>query len=283
MTGINQKGLRLFAVIFDFITSTSLAAFFLFALTNTYLTIAAFGQRFAFRETERTEKQRSIPNMKKQILLVAGVMISTLAISQSNISFGVRTGVTSSGIRGDAVNNLQNLLDFTNGMIATGDRTGFFVGGFASIPLASTVSVEPALYYTQKGYQMKGSLNLKGVAFLGANAKAELISNYIDIPVLIKANFNGLQLFGGPQFSYLMNADLKTTAGVLGFNLLNKKMDATSQFARTDFALTGGVGYQFTNGLNLMASYDYGLARVDANRNMNSYNRSMKVGIGMKF
>lgn len=209
--------------------------------------------------------------------------MSTLAIAQSNTSFGVRAGVTSSGMRGDAVNNLRNLLDFTNGMIATSDRTGFFVGGFASIPVASTVSVEPALYYSQKGYQMTGSLGLKGVEFLGANAKAQLISNYIDIPVVIKANFDGLQLFAGPQFSYLMNADLKMTAGVLGFNLLNKKMDATSQFARTDFALTGGVGYQFSNGMNIMASYDYGLAKADANRNMNSYNRSIKLGIGMRF
>src|SRR5207253_756390 len=104
-------------------------------------------------------------------------------------------------------------------------------------------------------------------------------SQYIDIPVVIKANVGGLQLFGGPQFSYLVSADLRTTAGVLGFNLLNKKMDATRQFNRTDFAVTGGLGYQFSRGINVMASYDYGLSKADANKNLSSYNHSFKVGI----
>jgi hypothetical protein len=80
-----------------------------------------------------------------------------------------------------------------------------------------------------------------------------------------------------------MQADLKTTAGVFGFNLLNKKMDATNQFSKWDAAITGGIGYKFMNGVNISASYDYGLSRVDANNSLNSYNHSVKVGIGMNF
>ncbi|MCW3106603.1 MAG: hypothetical protein JWQ09_1109 [Segetibacter sp.] len=219
--------------------------------------------------------------MKKQILLLASIIVSTLAIAQVNPSFGIRAGATSSGMRGDAVNNLKNMLDFTNGMITTGNRTGFFAGGYATVPFNDMISVEPAVYYSQKGYELKGALNLKGMEFLGANAKAKLNSQYIDIPVVIKANLGGFQLFAGPQLSYLVNADLRTTAGVLGFNLLNKKMDATNQFNRVDFAVTGGLGYQVANGINLMASYDYGLSKADANKSLSSYNHSFKVGIGM--
>lgn len=219
--------------------------------------------------------------MKKQILLLASVIISTLAIAQVHPSFGVRAGVTSSGMRGDAVNNLKDMLDFTNGMVNTTDRQGFFAGGYASIPVTDIISVEPAIYYSQKGYEMKGAFNIKGLDFLGANAKAKLNSQYIDIPVVLKANFSGFQIFGGPQLSYLLNANLRTTAGLLGFNLLNKNLDATNQFAKTDFAVTGGIGYQLTRSVNIMASYDYGLSKADANRNLSSYNRSFKVGIGM--
>ena len=219
--------------------------------------------------------------MKKQILLIASIIISTLVIAQVNPSFGIRAGATSSGMRGDAVNNLKNMLDFTKGMITTADRTGFFAGGYAAFPMDNILSLEPAIYYSQKGYEMKGELGLKGIAFLGANAKANLNLQYIDIPVVIKANFGGLQLFGGPQISYLVSADLRTTAGVLGFNLLNKKLDASGQFNKTDIAVTGGVGYQLTHTINIMASYDYGLSKLDANKSMNSYNRSIKVGIGM--
>lgn len=221
--------------------------------------------------------------MKKQILLLISIAISTLTIAQLKPSFGVRGGVTSANMRGDAVNSLGNILDFTNGMITTGSRTSFFAGTYATIPFSDVLSVEPTLYYSQKGYEMKGALDVKGLGFLGANAKAKLNAQYIDLPVLLKANINGFQVFAGPQVSYLTNADLRTTAGVFGINLLNTKLSAANQFNRWDAGITGGIGYKFINGINVMASYDHGLTRVDANRSLNSYNRSFKVGVGMSF
>jgi hypothetical protein len=221
--------------------------------------------------------------MKNKILLFAALLMAGFSFAQQKPSFGLRGGLSSAGMRGEAVNNLQNLLDFTDGMITTGNRTGFFAGGYASIPVGEVLSVEPALYYTQKGYQLKGELNLKGAEFLGANASANLNMQYIEMPVLLKANLQGFQVFAGPQVSYLAQADLRTRAGVLGFNLLNKKMDATEQFNRWDVGLTGGIGYQFANGVHVMAAYDHGLTRVDANQNLESYNRSFKVGVGIGF
>ena len=206
-----------------------------------------------------------------------------MAMAQSKPGFGIRAGASSYSMKGDAINSLNNLLDYTNGHVTTTGHTGFFAGANASIPVSDLVSVEPGIYYTQKGYEMNGELNLKGLEFLGANAKAKLTSHYIDVPLLLKLNFNGLQVFAGPQVSYLAKADLKTTAGVLGFNVLNKTMDATDQFNRWDAGVTGGIGYQFANGVNISASYDHGLSKVDANQNLDSYNRGFKVGLGINF
>jgi hypothetical protein len=221
--------------------------------------------------------------MKKHILLLSAIIISTFTFAQVNISGGIRAGLSYSGMRGDAINNLNKLLDFSKSKVTTGNRTGFFVGTYATVPISNIISLEPALYYSQKGYEITGALNVKGAEFLTANAKAQLQSHYVDMPVLLKANISGLQLFAGPQVSYFMQADLKTTAGVLGFNLLNSKMDATQQFNRWDVGFTGGIGYQFTNGINVMAAYDHGLSKADANRNFDSYNHSFKIGIGLSF
>ena len=221
--------------------------------------------------------------MKKQILLLSLIAISTFSIAQSRTTFGVRGGVTSSSMSGDAVNNLQNLLDFTNGMVTTSKRNGFYAGAFTNIPITENFSIEPGAYYAQKGYQLNGSLNVKGMEFLGVNARAELQHQYIDVPILLKANFGGFQVFAGPQVSYLLKSDLRTSAGVLGFNFIDRKIDASEQFNKLDAGITGGVGYQFSNGLNLNASYDYGLTKVDANRNVDTYNRALKVGIGFNF
>ncbi|MEO6219651.1 MAG: porin family protein [Ginsengibacter sp.] len=221
--------------------------------------------------------------MKKQILLIFSILSSVFTFAQTTPAFGVRAGVSYAGVRGDAVDNLNKLLDFTGGAIKPSNTTGFFAGAYASLPLSGNISVEPALYYSQKGYELNGALNLKGVDFLGANAKAKLQLQYIDLPVLLKLNFGGLQLFAGPQFSYLTRADLRTTAGLLGINLLNKTTDATAQFNQWDVAVTGGIGYQLTNGVNFIASYDYGLSKMDANQNVKSYNNALKVGIGISF
>ncbi len=184
-------------------------------------------------------------------------------------------------MRGDAVNNLSNLLDFSGGAIKPNYVQGFFAGGHAVIPIDATIALEPGLYYSEKGYGLTGSLNIKGVGFLGASAKAQLQTQYIDIPVLMKVDVGGLQLFAGPQFSYLMKANLKTTAGVLGFNLLNNNMDATEQFNRWDAAVTGGIGYKFGKGINISALYEYGLSKLDANKNANAYNQGFKIGVGI--
>jgi hypothetical protein len=221
--------------------------------------------------------------MRKKILLFCSLAFSTIIFAQTSPSFGVRAGLSSAKMSGDAADNLNDLLDFTNGGVTTNSHTGFFGGGYVNIPLTGQLSVEPALYYTQKGYELRGELNVKGLDFLGANAKAKLTSSYIDLPILLKGNFSGFQVFAGPQISYLTKADLRTTAGLLGFNLLNKTMDATEQFNRWDAGITGGIGYQFTNGLNITAAYDHGLSKADRNQNMEAYNRSFKVGLGISF
>ena len=209
--------------------------------------------------------------------------VSSIGFGQTTPTFGVRAGVTSSGIRGEALGNLDKLLDFTNGMITKTNNTGFFVGLNSSIPLGENFFVEPGIYYTQKGSQINGKLNGKAGDLLGVSAKAILQANYIDVPLILKANIGGLQLFAGPQISYLTDAQLKTTAGVLGINLLNNTIDASSVINKWDAAVTGGIGYQFTNGMNIMASYDYGILKADANRKAATYNQSIKVGIGINF
>ena len=221
--------------------------------------------------------------MKKQFLITLPLFISAFSFAQVTPKFGVRAGILSTGIRGETSTNLNNLLSFTKGAITTNDHTGFYAGGYASIPVSGMISLEPGLYYSQKGYDIVGSIDIKGVGFLGANAKAKLQSTYIDIPVLLKANISGLQIFAGPQFSYLSKANLNASAGLLGITLLNSNIDVTSQFNRWDAAVVAGVGYRFSNGMNINASYDYGLSKLDANQNTKAYNTALRIGLGFEF
>ena len=181
------------------------------------------------------------------------------------------------------MNSLQSLINFSNGAVTASNRTGFFGGGYASVPVAENFSIEPAVYYSQKGYELNGTFSVKGAEFLSATGKASLQTSYVDVPLLAKVNVSGLQVFAGPQASYLVGAKLRTTAGALGFNVVDNTTDAKNQFNSWDFALTGGVGYQFANGFNITAAYDHGLSKVDKGQSFDSYNRAFKVGLGFRF
>ena len=218
-------------------------------------------------------------------MLLLLVTVSALCTSaQVTPQFTVKAGLSSAGIRGEAASNLNNLLDFTSGMVTTQNRTGFFAGVAVGIPLNEKITLEPGIYYSQKGYELRGELGIKGVEFLGANARARLQSDYIDVPILLKANLGGgLKIFAGPQISYLASSNLKTSAGILGINLFNNTLYASNQFNKWDMGLTGGLSYEFKNGFSISGAYDHGLSRIDANNSVNGYNSSIKVGVGIRF
>ena len=116
-----------------------------------------------------------------------------------------------------------------------------------------------------------------------ASAVARLRTSYIELPVLLKADFNGLQVFAGPQISYLANAKLNTSVSLAGFNVLNKSIDVSNQFNKWDAGVTGGIGYQFANGIRITGAYERGLSKVDAGKNAASYNQGFKIGAAFSF
>ncbi|MDB5251688.1 MAG: hypothetical protein JWP27_857 [Flaviaesturariibacter sp.] len=222
--------------------------------------------------------------MNKRILLFAAALTASASLfAQSKPVVTLRAGYVSASISGDANTSMQSLLDYTGGAISTTPHKGLFAGAGISIPVATGLTIEPGIGYAQKGYTMKGSLDLKGASFLSPGAKANLTLQYVDLPLLLTGHVKGLEVFGGPQLSYLAAAKFRTTAGALGINVFDKTMDAVDRFNRWDAGLTGGVGYRFANGLSVRGSYEHGLTKMDANRNIAAYNQAFKVGIGMSF
>ena len=92
-----------------------------------------------------------------------------------------------------------------------------------------------------------------------------------------------MQVYAGPQVSYLVRSTLNAKLGVLGISLFNKGIDITGRFNKVDLGLSGGLGYQFDNGINIKAGYDHGLSRLDKNDNYDAYNRVVKISVGYTF
>lgn len=222
--------------------------------------------------------------MKRKILLSIISSFLIFNFSTAQVSYGIRGGVNFSKWQGEDLQVIEDLLDKTDGYLVTKGKTGFHVGAYANIPLSETFSIEPGIGYSKKGYSIKGDFQINTLKILAINAGAQVQSHYIDIPVLLKANVaNGLQVYAGPQVSFLVRSTLNAKLGVLGISVFNKGIGITERFNKVDLGLTGGIGYQFDNGINLRAGYDYGLSKLDKNDNYAAYNRVIKISVGYTF
>ena len=198
-------------------------------------------------------------------------LIFTLTITNAihaQVTYGVRSGINYAKWQGEDLQIIEDLIDKTDGYIVTKGRTGLHIGGYVHIPLSETFAFEPGLAYSKKGYSLKGDFQIPVLKYLGINARAQVQSHYIDIPLLIRANvYKGLNVYAGPQVSYLVRSTLNAKIGVLGITLFNRGVGITERFNKVDMGLTGGIGYQFENGLNVQAGYDYGLDRKSTRLN----------------
>ncbi|HNK29427.1 MAG TPA: porin family protein [Ferruginibacter sp.] len=221
----------------------------------------------------------------KRILFLTIISSSCfIHFAGAQVTYGIRAGANFSKWEGEDLQIIEDLVDKTDGWLETKGKTGFHVGGYVNIPISRTFSFEPGLAYSKKGYSLMGDFQIDAIKVLGINAGARVQQHYIDIPLYLRAGITkGLNIYAGPQVSVLARSTLNAKLGVLGISLFNKGIDITNRFNRVDLGLSGGLGYQFDNGLNLQAGYDYGLSKLDKNANYAAYNRVIKVSVGYTF
>jgi hypothetical protein len=196
---------------------------------------------------------------KLSLILILILIISNESLAQNSGNdrggFGIRGGV--------------NFSTFGGGDIADDDysqRTGFHAGVYNSIYFGNLIALEPGVFYTVRGTQNDDFVNSRAVL------------NYVDVPVLLRLHLTeGLNVFGGPQVSFLM--DSRFEGDLFGSTV---SFD-TENVRERDFGLVLGLGYNLPKGLNVQGSYNYGMSSVFKNSNVDVFNRGFQVSLGYTF
>lgn len=225
--------------------------------------------------------------MKKILFTILTItLISLPKLKAQEIKYGIKGGLNVSDWRGQAAGTITDILNLTN-VFETNVKPGFHLGTFLEIPVGDRMTIEPGIYYSQKGIEVEGRLpeNLPGIIeVLNVNATITNKAHYIDIPVLAKFYVSeGFNVFAGTQLSYLVDNQLHVKASALGFNVLNRDLDINAGFRKLDVGLVVGAGYKFANGVSLSSSYDFGLTSLDERNNFDVYNQVAKVSVGYTF
>jgi hypothetical protein len=192
--------------------------------------------------------------MKKQTLRLTFclLMLSTLSIAQSELTFGVKGGA--------------NFTGFHTGSSTFSSEFGINLGGIAEYSLSDRFSIQAELLFNQKA----GTFTIKDNSnFVLGSVVSKL--GYIDIPIIAK-------IYIGDKFSFEVGPQF-------GFNISEKTefndSEIESETNTLDTAIVGGFGYQFEQGLFIQARYGYGLSEVFEN---DKYKNSViSLSLGYKF
>lgn len=184
--------------------------------------------------------------MKKGLLLIAFLIFAATAQAQ----LGLRVGLGSSNFStGDVQRGFTSLI-----------RP--HLGAYYGLEVIEKLTVEPGMFFSGKGITTTSN-------FTNKEFKESL--SYLDIPVLVRYAVNeDFNVFVGPQAGFLI-ARAYTEGSV--------KLTDTAPVGGYEIGGVFGVAYKWTSGINLQASYDFGIVpfkyfQVDVN------NTVFKLSVG---
>ena len=190
--------------------------------------------------------------MKKLLLLGAGVLLAGAAHAQ----LGLRAGA-----------NYATLSTKTGDYNRTGadGRVGYQVGVFYEKKLNEHFSVVPEVQFSHQRTYLE--VDSYVIADANYSARYQLTLNYLNVPVLLRANYGRLYLEAGPQASILQSA--RETGSELigglagsyrrGFN----QRRATDSYRRFDVSVVAGVGLKLPAGFGVGLRVSTGLLSLE--------------------
>jgi len=185
---------------------------------------------------------------------------------QAQTTLGVKGGINIANVD----TNIEDLPDVLD------SKTGFVGGGFVTLGLGSLFALQPELLYSQKGFEAsEGELT------------AQLGTNYIEIPVLLKAQFKLAMLrpavYAGPVVSFETSCNLD----VVGVSFDCDDDEDFLDRKKTEWGAVFGANLDFILGpviLILDGRYQLGLTNLadvpDADEEVKNRVWQIMAGIG---
>jgi len=217
-----------------------------------------------------------------KILLFPAVLLVTPAVAQVKFSVGPTVGAIAS-----TSTYAGNPAVYASPYLKPTYKIGAEAGVRAVIAIGK-VAIQPALLYSQKGFDLSGSYNESvSIGILTTNVQERFRLNYLCLPVNIAYSFQesgkGVQLFAGPYISFLLGGKAQfdnSTRADNGYQTFYQttqtiksgpedKGDGATYFQRYDAGFQAGIGYVYNNWL-VQGSYSLGVVNTGVSYPMNA-------------
>jgi len=179
--------------------------------------------------------------MKKSIILAVVLLIS-LSVSFAQPYFGFRGGLN--------VTNVKITNDESDDAVMD-DRYGYHGGLFMQYPLGAHFIIEPALLYSQRGYERTIDVPLL------EDIKENINMDYIELPLALKFDINisdvHIQPAVAPRIGYAI---------VTQYLVNEEEADFPNDPILLDYGVDFGLDITFLNQFLIGARYSLGLADI---------------------
>ncbi len=138
-------------------------------------------------------------------------------------------------------------------------RPAYTVGVLARQGVNELIGIQTEVLYTSKGGKIENTLD-------GNTIESRTRLNYLDIPVLLSVQLNGLFFELGPQASFLLKGkQINETTTISGSRTTTTKteVDITDNPYPIDFGYAAGLGYRTASGLGIGLRYNGGIKDID--------------------
>ena len=185
----------------------------------------------------------------RSLVLAAFVLSATLLFPAHSFaqgtSFGVQGGINLATV--SFKNEDTDIPDFKN-------RTRGVFGGFVARDFNPNVGLQVDFLYSQKGTKASGSED-------GVNFELEVGVDYIEIPILIRANIPGsgavkARVFGGPSFGIKVRDHAQISGGGVVI-----EDDEVADFKSSEVGFVVGGAVQFGRAF-VDIRYNWGLTNI---------------------
>ncbi len=212
--------------------------------------------------------------MKNFLLFLAfSVMLTGTTLAQE-LAAGIKGGLnfpgtTSIGFGEDAVNGASS--------------SGFHGGAFLRVRL-SKIAIQPEILFNRQKFDFM----IEDPAIPGNEIDIEQFTSYVTIPIQVKYYIiSGLNVQGGPQFGFLLNAEqVDNSQGA------DTSTSIEDLLKTADLGVNAGIGFDLSLGLQISARYVLGITDIldvtvtDGTGNVineATRNSMMQVSIGYSF
>lgn len=185
----------------------------------------------------------------KKLILTFCLAVAATGLFAQGLSGGLKAGLNIANASGDDADG-------------TDARISYHFGGYVNLGITEKLSIQPELLLNNLGYESSdpdfGDLTQK--------------QTYLSIPVNLQYSFGVLNVYAGPQFSFLLKSEISAD----GFDV-----DTKDAYKGLDLGANFGIGANFGK-FNATARYTLGLSNVADADDVDFKNTAIQLSLGYR-